>query len=126
MDEVFKEHASRFPSKFFFTMAMTQCDDVLSIDEDFEDAEQALHSSLLSSATPVTTNGRKRKAVTRPGVATKTPQRGRAWREGDSILLVQAYAWADQTKQGTTFFNHHVLMKDWESQPIQDNKMYKH
>ena len=49
-------------------MAMSPCDDAFSIDEDFEDAEQALHPSLLLKATPIATNGRKRKGVD-PGVA---------------------------------------------------------
>ena len=112
MDEVFKERMSRFPNKFFFTMAMSPCDDIFSIDEDFEDTKQALHPCLLPKATLVATNGRKRKGVD-PGVAAVgTPQRGRAWRERDSILLMQAYAWVEETKKGTTFFNHHVLMKE--------------
>ena len=100
-------------------MAMSPCDDAFSIDEDFEDAEQALHPSLLLKAT------RKRKGVD-PGVAAAgTPQRGRAWRERDSILLMQAYAWVEETKKGTTFFNHHVLIKEWWSQFIQDSNIYK-
>ena len=49
-------------------MAMSPCDVAFSIDEDFEDAEQALHPSLLPKATPIATNGRKRKGVD-PGVA---------------------------------------------------------
>lgn len=106
-------------------MAMSPCDDAFSIDEDFEDAEQALHPSLLPKATPIATNSRKRKGVD-PGVAAAgTPQRGRAWRERDSILLMQAYAWVEETKKGTTFFNHHVLIKEWWSQSIQDSNIYK-
>ena len=90
------------------------------VDEDFEDAEQALHPSLLLKATPIAMNGRKRKGVD-PGVAAAgTPQRGR-----DSILLMQAYAWVEETKKGTTFFNHHVLIKEWWSQSIQDSNIYK-
>ena len=78
-------------------MAMSQCDDVFSVDEDFEDAEQVLHPSL---AIPIATNGRKRKGVT-PGAATPAaPQRGRGWRESDSILLVKAYEWVEKTKRG--------------------------
>ena len=106
-------------------MAMSPCDDAFSVDEDFEDAEQALHPSLLLKATPIATNSRKRKGVD-PGVAAAgTPQRGRAWRERDSILLMQAYAWVEETKKGTTFFNHHVLIKEWWSQSIQDSNIYK-
>ena len=95
-------------------MAMSPCDDILSVDEDFEDAEQVLHPSLLPKATPIATN-----AVTKGRMSTLVslrrghPQRGRAWRERDSILLVQTYAWIEETKKDTTFFNHHVLMKEW-------------
>ena len=46
-------------------------------------------------------------------------------RERDSILLMQAYAWVEETKKGTTFFNHHVLIKEWWSQSIQDSNIYK-
>jgi hypothetical protein len=45
---------------------MSQCKDILSIDEDFEDAEHVLHPSLMAIATSVTINTEKRKAVT-PG-----------------------------------------------------------
>ena len=106
-------------------MAMSLRDDIFSIDEDFEDAEQALHLSLLPKATPIATNAsRKRKGVDLGGAAAGTPQRGRAWRERDSILLVQAYAWVEETKKGTIFFNH-VLIKEWWTQSIQDTNIYE-
>jgi hypothetical protein len=104
-------------------MAMSQYDDILSVDEDFEDAEQVLDPSLVSIATPVAANGRKRKTVT-PGPA--AAPRGRAWREKDSILLVKAFKWVEETRKGISTVSDSVLMKDNESQAIQDNNMYKH
>lgn len=107
-------------------MAMSPRDDIFSVDEDFEDAEQALHPSLLPKATPIATNAsHKRKDVDLGVAAAGTPQRGRAWRERDSILLMQTYAWIEETKKVTTFFNHHVLMKEWWAQSIQDINIYE-
>ena len=85
MDAVFKEHASRFSKQIFLTMAMSPCDDAFSVDEDFEDAEQALHPSLLPKATPIAMNGRKRKGIDAGVAAAGTPQRGRAWREREIL-----------------------------------------
>lgn len=103
---------------------MINQDDNLSIDEDFEDS-QVLHPSLVRTATPVATNdSRKTKARVASAATGTGTQRGRAWREKDSILLVQAFEWVEENRKGTTFFNY-ILMKDWESQPIQDDKMYQ-
>ena len=106
-------------------MVMSPCDSIFTVEENFEDTEQTLHPSLLPQATPTPTNGRKRKSADSSVAATVSPQRGRAWREKDSILLVQAYTWVEETKKGTTFFNHHILIKDWWSQSIQDSNIYK-
>ena len=59
-------------------MAISPFDDTFSIDEDFEDTEQALHPSLLLKATPIVMNGRKRKGVNSGVAAAGIPQRGRA------------------------------------------------
>ena len=61
-----------------------------------------------------------------PVVAAVAAQRGRAWRKRDSILLVKTYEWIEETRKGTRFFVHSVLTKGNESQPIQDNNMYKY
>ena len=106
-------------------MVMSLCDSIFSVEENFEDTEQALHPSLLLQATSIPTNSRKRKSIDPSVVTTESPQWGRAWRERDSILLVQAYAWVEETKKGTTFFNHHMLIKEWWSQSIQDSNIYK-
>lgn len=92
---------------------MSSNDDTLSVDENFEDTEQALDPSLHSKAASIVTKSRKRKDVGSDVTVPGTPQRGRAWRERDSILLMQAYAWVEETKKGTTFFNRHVLIKEW-------------
>lgn len=102
-------------------MAMSQCDDVLSIDEDFEDAEQILHPSL---TIPIIMNDRKMKAITPDAAAFgAASQRGRGWRERDSILFVKAFKWIEEIRQDT-IISDSVLMKDWELQSIQDNNMY--
>jgi hypothetical protein len=102
-------------------MAMSQSgDDILSVHEYFEDAEQVLDPSLMQTATPVATNGGERKAAMTPLAAT----RGRAWREKDSILLVKAFKWVEDIRKGI-LESYSVLMKDYESQIIQDNNMYK-
>lgn len=106
---------------------MSQCNDILSINESFEDSELVLHPSFMPIATPAAINdSQKRKAKVTPGVVTGagTPQRGRAWREKDSILLVKAFEWIEENRKGTVI--NYILMIDWESQPIQDDKMYKH
>ena len=106
-------------------MAISPHDDVFSVDEDFEDTNmEVLHPSLTPTATAVATKGQKKKGT--PAVAAAAAQRGRAWRERDSILLVKAYEWTEETRKGTTFFIHSVLIKGNELQPIQDNNMYKY
>ena len=94
-------------------MVMSLCDSIFSVEENFEDTEQAFHPSLLLQATSIPTNSRKRKSIDSSIVTIESPQRRRAWRERDSILLVQAYAWVEKTKKGTTFFNYHMLIKEW-------------
>ena len=58
-----------FENKFVFTMVMSPCDSIFSVEENFEDTEQALHPSLLLQATSIPTNGRKRKSID-PSVVT--------------------------------------------------------
>ena len=88
------KNAYRVFLKFFFTMVMMNQDDNLSIDEDIDES-QVLHPSLVRTATPVAINdSRKTKArvASQASAATGTgTQRGRAWREKDSILLIQAF-----------------------------------
>jgi hypothetical protein len=105
-------------------MAMSQDEDISSIDKDFEDSELQVLDPSVAIRTPVSTNGRKRKNA-KPAGPPAGNSRGRAWREDDSILLVKAYSWVEETKKGTAFSDH-VLMKDWESQPIQESNIYKH
>jgi hypothetical protein len=79
---------------------MSPLDDVLSVEDDFTFEDITLDPSLVPIATPNT--GRKRKNG-KPSASVGTPQRGRAWREEDSILLVKAYAWVEETKKSTLF-----------------------
>jgi hypothetical protein len=67
--------------------------DVLSGDEDFV-FDPVLDPSLVATAT----TKRKAAAVTAAG-----PQRGRAWREKDSILLVKAFEWVEDTRKSMCF-----------------------
>jgi hypothetical protein len=69
---------------------MSPLDDVLSVEDDFTFEDITLDPSLaISIATPNT--GKKGKNA-KPLASVATPgHRGRAWKEGDSILLVNAY-----------------------------------
>jgi hypothetical protein len=81
---------------------MSQLDDDVNVEEVIDDINQTVLSPTLSLMTSkATVNSQKRKNGNTS--ITSTP-RGRAWRERDSVLLVKAYVWVEETKRGTVSF----------------------
>ena len=96
-----REVPSHLPFKFsllLIFMMMSHCDNDLFIENNDPDAMQMLDPSLVPRATPE--NGRTGKNVKTPRLTGTPQQKGRAWREADSILLVKAYDWVQKTKKG--------------------------
>ena len=81
---------------------MAQLDNDVNVEEVIDDVNQTVFSPTLSLTTSkAMVNSQKRKN----GNASIAPTpRGRAWRERDSVLLVKAYVWVEETKRGTVSF----------------------
>ena len=86
----------------FSEILMAQLDNDVNVEEVIDDVNHTVLSPALSLTTSKTmVNSQKRKNGNASFASTP---RGRAWREKDSVLLVKAYVWVEETKRGTVSF----------------------